>query len=95
MGFIKFLFIAILVLWILRMLTARLLPWILRGFAKKMQEQAFKEYQAQGQQRSRQNPREHQKKTEGKINIDYIPPQPPNQNGANQAGEFVDFEEIK
>jgi len=95
MGFLKFLFIAILVLWLLRMLVARLLPWILRSFATKMQEQAFKEFQAQSQHKSRQNPREHQKKTEGKINIDYIPPQPPNQKGPNKAGEFVDFEEIK
>jgi len=95
MGLIKFLFVAILVLWILRVLVARLLPWILRSFARKMQEQAYKEFQAQSQQRSRQNPRQHQRQTEGKINIDYIPPQPSNHNGANQAGEFVDFEEIK
>ncbi len=95
MGFIKFLFIAILVLWLLRMLMARLLPWILRSFARKMQEQAFKEFQGQSQQRARKSAREHQRKPEGKINIDYIPPQQPNHNGANSAGEFVDFEEIK
>jgi len=97
MGFLKFLFIAIVVLWVLRILTARLLPWILKRFATKMQEQAFKEFQAQSH--NRQRPRDHQnahnqKKADGKINIDYIPPQPSNQNG-NSAGEFVDFEEIK
>jgi len=95
MGFLKFLFIAIVVLWVLRIVTARLLPWILRRFASKMQEQVFREFQSQNKQYSRQNPREQQRKAEGKINIDYIPPQPPPNNGANTAGEFVDFEEVK
>ena len=95
MGLIKFLFTAILILWKLRMLVIQLLPWILRGFAKKMQEQAFKDFQAQNQQRPRPNARQHQRQPEGKINIDYIPPQSTNHHGSNQAGEFIDFEEIK
>ncbi|WP_118193789.1 DUF4834 family protein [Albibacterium indicum] len=94
MGFLKFLFIAILVLWVVRLVAARLLPWLLRRFATKMQEQAYREFQSQ-HQRQAGNPREHQRKTEGKINIEYIPPQPTNQRGSRQAGEFVDFEEMK
>lgn len=96
MGFLKFLFIAILVLWVIRLVAARLLPWLLRRFATKMQEQAYREFQAQGRTHRQANgPREHQRKTEGKINIEYIPPQPSNQRGAQQAGEFVDFEDVK
>lgn len=94
MAFLKFLFIAILVLWVVRMVAARLFPWLLRRFATKMQEQAYREFQAQAQ-RQASGPREHQRKAEGKINIEYIPPQPPNQRGAKEAGEFVDFEEMK
>src|SRR5690606_1309847 len=97
MGFLKFLFIAILVLWILRIVVASLLPWILRRFANKMQEKVFQEFQSQNKQYQRpgQQERQQHKRTEGKINIDYIPPQPSSNSGANTAGEFVDFEEIK
>lgn len=95
MGFLKFLFIAILVLWVIRMVAARLLPWVLRRFARKMQEQAFQQFQGQqGHQRQEQQAK-YNKQTEGKINIDYIPPQPTDQKGPSKAGEFVDFEEIK
>ena len=95
MGLLKFLFISILVLWVIRLIAARLLPWILRRFATKMQEQVFKEFHQQQGQRPQPGHSEYNKKTEGKINIDYIPPQTPNQSGPNKAGEFVDFEEIK
>jgi len=94
-AFLKFLFIAILVLWVIRLVAARLLPWLLRRFATKMQERAFREFS-----QHRQEPQQHhqkrstQRKTEGKINIDYIPPQSAPNKG-NSAGEFVDFEEIK
>jgi len=93
---LKFLFFSILILWIIRLLAARLLPWILRRFAKKMQEQAFKEFHAQGKRPHQANPHQQQKQSEGKISIEYIAPQPNNNsNRANKAGEFVDFEDIK
>lgn len=95
MGFLKFLFISILVLWVIRIIAARLLPWILRRFATKMQEQVFKEFHQQQGQRPQPERPEYKKQAEGKINIDYIPPQAPSQSGPNKAGEFVDFEEIK
>lgn len=93
-GLLKFLFIAILVLWLIRLVAARLLPWLLRRFAKKMQEQAYRDFQAQSQRHAR-GPREHQRKADGKINIEYIPPKPSNERGSKEAGEFVDFEEVK
>ncbi len=92
MGFLKFIFIAIVVLTLIRMAITRLLPWALRRFARKMQEKAFGSYQQPPQQSSRESTKN--RKPEGKINIDYVPPQAKPSPGAQNAGEFVDFEEI-
>ncbi len=94
MGFLKFLFIAIIVLTILRIVVTRLFPWVLRYFARKMQEKVFGQYQAQTENKQH-NPRTHTRKPDGKINIDYVPPASKPTEGAQKAGEFVDFEEIK
>lgn len=95
MGFLKFLLITILILWLLRIVMATLFPWILRRFARKMQEDAMKGFQQGGDPQFRQTQRDRPKKAEGKIRIDYIPPQQASQNGPSSAGEFVDFEEVK
>lgn len=92
MGFLKFLFIAIVVLTLIRMAITRLLPWALRRFARKMQEKAFGSYQQPPNQSSHQYTKK--RKPEGKINIDYVPPQAKPNPGTQNAGEFVDFEEI-
>jgi hypothetical protein len=92
MVFLRVLFIAIVILTLLRLAITRLLPWALRRFARKMQEKAFGASQQTPHdfyQRRPQAP-----KAEGKINIDYVPPQPKPSPGAQNAGEFVDFEEI-
>ena len=82
MGLIKFIFIAILVLWIIRMLIRLILPMLFNNLASKMQQQAGG--QAQQQRRS---------KPEGSISIDYMPPK---QTGkTDKLGDFVDYEEIK
>ena len=89
--FLKFLFYAIIVLTVLRFVMARVFPWLLRKFVLKMQKRAFGEYQNSGRQdRSKTN-----RKADGKVQIDYIPPQSNPNKGASKAGEFVDFEEIK
>lgn len=93
MGFLKFLFIVIAVLTLIRMAITRLLPWALRRFARKMQEKAFGKDFYQQEPFQRQDPRS-TRKPDGKINIDYIPPQAKPGAGAQKAGEFVDFEEI-
>ncbi len=95
MGFLKFLLITILILWLLRIVMATLFPWILRRFARKMQEEAMKGFQQGQGAQFRQTQHDRPKKAEGKIRIDYIPPQEPNEKGPNKAGEFVDFEEVK
>ena len=93
MGFLKFIFIAIVVLTLIRMAITRLLPWALRRFARKMQERAFGgSYQQPPNQSSHQSTKA--RNSEGKINIDYVPPQAKPNPGAQNAGEFVDFEEI-
>ena len=74
------------------MLITRLLPWVLRHFARKMQEKAFGSSHQPHSNFHQQ--RTEQRKPEGKINIDYVPPQPKQSPGAQNAGEFVDFEEI-
>ncbi|MCX2573980.1 DUF4834 family protein [Pedobacter sandarakinus] len=82
MGLVKFVFIAILVLWIIRMLIRLILPMLFNNLASKMQQQAS----AQGQQQKRSKP-------EGAISIDYMPPK---QSGkTDKLGDFVDYEEVK
>jgi len=83
MGLIKFIFIAILVLWIIRMLIRLILPMLFNNLASKMQSQA-----GGNQQQQRRT------KPEGSISIDYMPPKP-NQGKTDKLGDFVDYEEIK
>ncbi|WP_029281113.1 DUF4834 family protein [Pedobacter sp. R20-19] len=83
MGLIKFIFIAILVLWIIRMLIRLILPMLFGNLASKMQQQAS----GQTQQQPRRS------KPEGSISIDYMPPK---QTGkTDKLGDFVDYEEVK
>ncbi|WP_231425408.1 MULTISPECIES: DUF4834 family protein [Pedobacter] len=84
MAFIKFIFIAILVLWIIRMLIRLILPMLFSNLASKMQQQAS----GQGQQQQRRS------KPEGAISIDYMPPKP-DQSKTDKLGDFVDYEEVK
>lgn len=84
MGLLKFLIIAICVLWLLRMVARVLLPALFRKVVKKAQQRA-NEHQ---QQQRRPEP-------EGRIRVDYIPPKDKEALAADKAGEFVDYEEIK
>lgn len=84
MGIIKFLFITILILWIIRVLLRLIFPMVLKSMFGKMQDQA-------GQPRPQQQP---PRKPEGSISIDYVPPQP--KHGSNdKLGDFVEYEELK
>ncbi len=84
MGLLKFLVIAICVLWLLRMVARLLLPMLLRKVVKKAQQHANQHYEQQ-----------HRPEPEGRIRVDYIPPKDTEALAANKAGEFVDYEEIK
>ena len=86
MGLIKFIFITIMVLWLIRMLIRLIFPLVLKNMFSKMQQTAADPRQQQQQQRRRA--------PEGSINIDYVPPQPKKGN-ADKLGDFVEYEEVK
>lgn len=86
MGLIKFIFITIMVLWLIRLLIRLIFPLVLKNMFSKMQQTAADPRQQQ-QQQSRRAP-------EGSINIDYVPPQPKKGN-ADKLGDFVEYEEVK
>ncbi len=82
MPLLKFIFITILVLWVIRLLIRLLLPILFNNLAGRMQQQAT----GQAQQR--------RPKPEGSISIDYMPPKP-DQRKTDKLGDFVDYEEVK
>lgn len=86
MGLIKFIFITIMVLWLIRLLIRLIFPLVLKSMFSKMQQTAAEPRQQQQQQRRRT--------PEGSINIDYVPPQP-KQGNADKLGDFVEYEEVK
>jgi len=80
MEFLRFLFIAILVLYIIRAAARLLLPWLFQSVVNKAQEAQQQQY--------RQN------KPEGKVTIEHIPEKLKNKIPDSE-GDFVDYEEIK
>jgi len=85
MGIVKFLFITIMILWVIRVLLRLVFPLVLKSVFGKMQQQ-----QQPGQNRQQQP----SAKPEGSISIDYVPPQP-KQGNADKLGDFVEYEEVK
>lgn len=84
MGYIlNFLLIAIIVLWIIRLLVRMIFPAVIRNAFGNMQQQAQ-------QQRSQRSHR-----PEGSITIDYMPKKEKRKGNADNLGEFVDYEEVK
>ena len=80
---IKFLFIAVIILWIIRVIVRLLFPVMLKNMFGTMQQQAANAGQHQ-----------HSAKPEGSISIDYMPKKEKKGN-ADKLGDFVDYEEIK
>ncbi len=92
MGLLKFLLVAIAILWLVRVVARLLFPWVMRKMAQKIVGETQQQYQHHNRSRH------HQSKADGpdgKIRIDYMPPQTKPKRGAKTAGEFVEFEEIK
>ena len=84
MTILKFLFITICVLWLLKMVARLLLPMLFQKIVRKAQQQANPNYQ------------QYNHAKEGEIHVDYIPPQKVKKNiKIDKAGDFVDYEEIK
>ncbi|MES2417314.1 MAG: DUF4834 family protein [Bacteroidota bacterium] len=86
MGFLlKFLFITVLILWVIRLLVRLVFPVVLKSIFGNIQQQQAANA-GQQQQRSA--------KPEGAISIDYMPKKEKKGN-ADKLGDFVDYEEIK
>ncbi|MFD0750458.1 DUF4834 family protein [Mucilaginibacter calamicampi] len=80
---LRFLLVAIVILYIIRALLRYLLPMLFQSLVNKAQ---------QGQQN---NSRPNGQKPTGKINIDYIPQEATKSKVPDTEGDFVEYEEIK
>lgn len=100
-GLLKFLLIAICILYLIRVLARIFLPFLFKKAMNKTQEKMNQQYGGNGggfQYReyhfggntNRANP-----KQDGKISVDYVPPAPKKGPNLDKGGEFVDFEEVK
>lgn len=86
---LKFLIITICILYIIRILARIFLPFLFKKAMNKMQE---KMQQQGGFQYQRQQ--SYERKQEGRIKVDYVPPQK-KEPKLDNAGDFVEYEEIK
>jgi len=80
MEFIRFLFITILVLYIIRSIARLLLPMLFQSVVNKAQEGQQQQYRSQ-------------KAPEGKVKVDYIPEK--KSSIPDSEGDFIDYEELK
>ena len=80
---IKFIFITVIVLWVIRLLIRLIFPVMIKNMFGNMQQQA-----------ANANQQQRQTKPEGSISIDYMPKKEKKGN-PDKLGDFVDYEEIK
>jgi hypothetical protein len=78
---LEILFLIIVILSIIRMIVRMLLPFLFQQVVNKAQQQA-NQYQ-----------REQNRRAEGSIHVDYIPPQ--KESTSSKDGDFIDYEEVK
>jgi hypothetical protein len=86
---LKFLIITICILYIIRILARIFLPFLFKKAMNKMQEKM----QQQGGFRY-QRQQSYERKQEGSIKVDYVPPQK-KEPKLDNAGDFIEYEEIK
>ena len=82
---IRFLIIAVCVLYIIRSLARIFLPMLFQSMVNKAQQQYHQPNQQQQQ---------HTKQTDSKIKVDFVPPAQKHTIPDNE-GDFVDYEEVK
>lgn len=92
---IKFLFIALAIIWLLRLIARLLFPWAVRKATQKMRDHAQQFQDRAGQQQAYRQQRPSQAQPDGKVRIDYIPPKQKPKMDVSQGGDFVEFEEVK
>ncbi len=83
MFLIKFIFITIIILWVIRLLIRLIFPVMIKNMFGNLQQQAANASQQQSTS-----------KPEGSISIDYMPKKEKKGN-PDKLGDFVDYEEIK
>ena len=88
MGLLKILIIAICVLYIIRMLARIFLPFLFKKAVHKMKEKMSQQQQAYQQTNNPEKP-------EGTLSVDFVPPTPKKKPKLDQAGDFVDYEDLK
>ncbi len=81
----RFLLIILVLYFVFRLMRRSIMIYTVNSFQNKMQEQMRKQQQQEKQQK-RQN--------EGKIKVDFIPPDK-NKRFGDKDGDYVDYEEIK
>jgi len=82
MSLLKFLFIFICVLWLIKIVARVLLPIFFQKMVSKVQNQAQQRYAQQ------QRPPE----PDGRLRVDYMPPK--EKHPGDTAGDFVEYEEV-
>ncbi len=82
----KLLIVIIVLFSLFYMISKYLFPFLLNRFIRKTQEK-FQQYQQDS------TPVDH--KTEGEVNVDYVPPESKKSEFNPDSAEDVDFEEVK
>ncbi|MCC8425257.1 DUF4834 family protein [Mucilaginibacter sp. UR6-11] len=85
-GLIRFLFIAIGILYIVRAIMRWLIPMLFQSVVNKAQQQ---------HQQQQTNYNSSQKQPTGRIKVDYVPEDRKKGKFPDSEGEFVDYEEVK
>ncbi|MDA9554680.1 DUF4834 family protein [Pelobium sp.] len=89
MGLLRFLIITICIIYIIRMLGRIFLPYLFKTAVNKMQDKMNQQQQAYQQYQSQSA------KPEGTVSVDFVPPAPKKKPKLDNAGDFVDYEEVK
>lgn len=88
MGLLRFLFIAIALMWVFRLVFRLIVPMLFQNIVHKAQGNG-----AQNQQQYRQTYK--QNNPDSSLRVDYVPPKDKEAKAADKAGDFIDYEEIK
>lgn len=87
MGFIRFLFVLIIVYYVFKLLSRYLFPFLLKRFVRKAQQKMGVEPEVDINKA---------KKKIGQVNIDYIPKKEKKKNSAKpeEPEDYIDFEDV-
>lgn len=106
-GILYFIFFAVIFYYAFKFSMRLLLPWAMKKLAQRMMKKTQEGPYTYTYTNSNQNPfgrnnpfgsyqqQSAQQKSDGNVQVEYIPQKEENRKGTQTAGEFVDFEEIK